>query len=603
MTPSQTPIPLSSDYGSISVRLLQVIAVFLVLCGFNSMKAAVINANSPSLSDVQAAVNQSHDGDTVNVPAGTAIWASNLLINDSISLIGAGSNSTFIVDNNANRSISGCLINASVDNNAEFRISGFCFEGANNGEAEDYNGEIEIGGTCFQVRVDHCYCTNYNGPMLLIYGWIYGVCDHCDFIANFRQGAQVYNCATMNGSLYGDGSWAAPEMLGSSNAFFFENNYFDDQATFAAANAIDCFDGSRVVFRYNVCQDTAPETHGTDSSGRERGFRTLEVYCNWLTNSAGNAPSYGQFRGGTGLCYSNTYSQGYGAVMDMETYRAFYANAYFGGGTGVNPWDSNSGTIFDSGTCGSVSSGVLTMTDISKNWTANQWVNYTLYDTNTGYASVIQGNTATTISFVDGSSVSGSSYLKFTVGDHYEITKPIALIDQDGRGQGDLLTNTANYQPYDTVTGKANWPNEKIEPIYYWSNTVGGVLSEPWVNSSPTVQLNRDYYEDVIPSGYTAYTFPHPLDTTTNTVSSSSNYTLTVVNGTGTGSYTNTAVVSISANEANTVSNGAFGFWNGSEIANTNSASTTVTMPASNLTVTAIYAPKPGGPIQVQTAP
>lgn len=567
----------------------------MILDVIGRVKAAEIAANSPSEKDVQAAVNQTHDGDTVTVPAGTGIWTTNLVINDSISLIGAGSNRTFIVDNNPNRNGPAALISASPDNNAEFRISEFCFEGSNNGESEDWNGEIGINGTCFKVRVDHCYCTNYNAPMLIIWGWIYGVCDHCDFIANFREGAQVYNCYTMSNSLYGDGSWAAPATLGSGNAFFFEDDYFRDLALNVAANAIDCYAGSRVVCRHSVFQDTAPDTHGTDTSGRMRGFRTIEVYNNWLTNTPGNSASPGIFRGGDGLCFSNAYSSGFGGIMGMETYRAFFSAPYWGGGTGANPWDSNSSTIFAQGVCAGV--GSVTITDTSKNWTPNQWVGYTLYDTNTQCGSIITANTSTTITFTGlGESVLGTagSYLQFSVGNHYQVLQPVALIDQDGRGQGDLL---AGVPPYDTVTGKASWPNEKLEPIYYWSNTVAGQLTEPGVNTSPTVKLNRDYYEDTIPAGYTPYVYPHPLDTT-NTGSSSFN--LTVVNGGGSGDYTSNAVVSISANQA---SNQTFDYWSGAHISNTNQANTTVTMPGSNLTVTAFYTPYPPSNLKPAPAP
>ncbi|MGH7978641.1 MAG: hypothetical protein ACREE6_04655, partial [Limisphaerales bacterium] len=226
----------------------------------DSTKGAVYKANSPSESDVQLAVNETHDGDTVNVPAGTATWTTDLLITNSIFLIGAGSNSTFIVDGNINRSGPPALISATLDNNAEFRLSGFCFEGVNNGLPEDWSGEIGIGGKCFQARIDHCLCAGYNGPMFIISGWIYGVADHNAFIEDFKEPFQFENCSTYGGSSYGDGSWAAPEMLGSSNAFFVENNYFQDLALNVAANAIDCYAGARVVFRYNFCQDTAPDT-------------------------------------------------------------------------------------------------------------------------------------------------------------------------------------------------------------------------------------------------------------------------------------------------------------------------------------------------------
>ncbi len=64
-------------------------------------------------------------------------------------------------------------------------------------------------------------------------------------------------------------------------------------------------------------------------------------------------------------------------------------------------------------------------------------------------------------------------------------------------------------------------------------------------------------------------------------------FVLTVVNGSGSGSYTSDSVVNISAN---TISGEVFTNWSGLDIANTNLASTTVMMPAANLTVTANFA-------------
>jgi hypothetical protein len=78
-------------------------------------------------------------------------------------------------------------------------------------------------------------------------------------------------------------------------------------------------------------------------------------------------------------------------------------------------------------------------------------------------------------------------------------------------------------------------------------------------------------------------------------------YTLTVVNGTGSGTYNSAAVVSISAS-LNSPGNGSFTNWSGLYIANTNSANTTVSMPASNLTVTANYAPLPPSNLRVARA-
>jgi hypothetical protein len=68
-------------------------------------------------------------------------------------------------------------------------------------------------------------------------------------------------------------------------------------------------------------------------------------------------------------------------------------------------------------------------------------------------------------------------------------------------------------------------------------------------------------------------------------------YLLTVVNGSGTGSYLPSAVVTVTANVP--AAGQSFLDWTGATVANANSASTTLTMPAASITVTANYSAAP----------
>ena len=54
----------------------------------SATQAAIRNAASPSLADVTAAINSAADGDTVMLPAGTAVWNSTLRITKGIALQG-----------------------------------------------------------------------------------------------------------------------------------------------------------------------------------------------------------------------------------------------------------------------------------------------------------------------------------------------------------------------------------------------------------------------------------------------------------------------------------------------------------------------------------
>ena len=61
-------------------------ALFFAASG--AAQATMINARSPSLTDVSNAIASAADGDTVIVPAGTAVWRSTLTVAKGITLQG-----------------------------------------------------------------------------------------------------------------------------------------------------------------------------------------------------------------------------------------------------------------------------------------------------------------------------------------------------------------------------------------------------------------------------------------------------------------------------------------------------------------------------------
>ena len=65
---------------------LALAALFFAASG--AAQATMINARSPSLTDVRTAIASAADGDTVIVPAGTAVWRDALTITKGITLQG-----------------------------------------------------------------------------------------------------------------------------------------------------------------------------------------------------------------------------------------------------------------------------------------------------------------------------------------------------------------------------------------------------------------------------------------------------------------------------------------------------------------------------------
>lgn len=600
----------------VAVRSLPILLVLLIFGGSNSVKAAIINATNVSLSAVQAAVNSAQPGDTVDVPAGTATWTSTLTINTDIQLIGAGIGQTVVIDGGSPNALQ--LISYTCSSNHFDRISGFTFQGTANNQP--YNGSIFIDGTCHAFRLDHCEFDLLNNYDVWFAGWVYGVVDHCLFYDHNTDGLEIEDDTYGGGAnRYGDGSWADQDNWGTTNAMYIEDNIFTN-ANDPGSPVVDSQAGGRFVFRYNYVTNADIVVHGTESPGRERSARLAEIYGNtfyWNPSANSGSPVPWCFfcRGGTAVMFSNTITGGYQYPIVFAAYREWSNNwkpwGMYNQWDGVSPWDpidTNNPNFLDSGTA-SVA-GTSSLTDNSKSWKINQWVGWWMANSNAGIASAIYSNNATTAFLVAGANSAGYDYpggtnLTFAAGQTYLIFSNVATIDMPGRGQGDLMADTVpgNGIPYDTVTGKTNWPNEVSDPIYEWGNSL--TMQIPYTSSgnygvseSVGVIQNRDWFDGIPKPGYTPLPYPHPLDTT-NGGSSPQTFTLTVVDGTGGGNYASNSVVSISADTANQT----FIYWAGMNIANTNQPNTTVTMPPFSLTVTAFCQPYPPSNLDVAPAP
>jgi hypothetical protein len=152
-----------------------------------------------------------------------------------------------------------------------------------------------------------------------------------------------------------------------------------------------------------------------------------------------------------------------------------------------------------------------------------------------------------------------STATAFTISDSPPQTTQDTLTVVNGSGSG-------SYSPNTTVSITANAaPTGQV-----FQSWTGATVANPL---SPTTTL-------VMPSANTTVT-------ATYTTAPPPQYTLTVVNGSGSGSYAANTTVSISANAA--PAGQVFQSWTGATVANPSSPSTTLVMPSANTTVTATY--------------
>src|SRR5580658_7590370 len=91
-------------------------------------EAAVRNAASAAESDVAAAIAKADNGDTVMVPPGVSTWTSILQVTKGITLMGAGTNSTTIIDEVPRTRSYAAFINAILTPKQSFRLTGFTFQ-------------------------------------------------------------------------------------------------------------------------------------------------------------------------------------------------------------------------------------------------------------------------------------------------------------------------------------------------------------------------------------------------------------------------------------------------------------------------------------------
>ena len=144
-------MPRKSRKGLLSS--LALVALFFAASG--AAQATTINARSPSITDVSNAIASAADGDTVIVPAGTAVWRDALTITKGITLQGqtttdstngTAADNTIIQDTDARRRPGGYpFITVESKLGRSYRITGLTFDGGG-ATTMNYNGAVQLSG-------------------------------------------------------------------------------------------------------------------------------------------------------------------------------------------------------------------------------------------------------------------------------------------------------------------------------------------------------------------------------------------------------------------------------------------------------------------------
>jgi hypothetical protein len=498
---SNSPFVSRPNYAVLSSLLAA-----LLFAASGAAQAKIINAASPSLTDVKRAIASAVHGDTVIVPAGTAAWTSCLTITKGITIQGqtttnsdngTASDQTILIDNLVRVAGGQGYFHCSTSTADQLlRITGITFSGQGGIQTIMPNGAIRLhGNPNMPVRIDHCHFMHLNhSPMVAVYGAIFGVSDHNvfdDFVAqDFSH--------EINGYGYGDEAWSERAGFGGPKFFFMEDNYiYLPSYGNGGGGGVNAFFGGKYVFRYNHVWNATTLGHSTASSWlRGRGVRAQEIYNNdWHFSNPGAMDGT---TGGSLIAHDNTFDGMLVTGWGLQVYRQFYSyGPPFYGASGDSPWDVNDPQQYDSGTATSATPS--TITDSTKHWSPNQWVGYSLKRTSDNAVGYITSNTSNTLKLLTWIPVN------WTTGNQYQIHKTLTILDQPGRGKGDLLTG-------DPPT-PVGWPHQEQEPCYSWNNvhTPTGAHLNFVLGHGSTIQEGRDFFNDTPMPGYSPYTYPHPL--------------------------------------------------------------------------------------------
>jgi hypothetical protein len=293
-------------------------AFVLYLCLGIVCEAATLQSSTGNLSDVQAAVNVAKPGDTVVLPSGNFVWTNVLRLSKSVTLAGAGANSTF-VSRDSGIGYTGELVSINPTSDVPVRVTGIHFDSVGVGYGYHRLPCVAIWGPqggswgLTQIRIDNCYFNGGEDAVEWNYR-AYGVVDSSTF----------HNC-TYGVVAYADGDydWSRPIVYGSSNAGYVEDCTFKfDSGISAFDTVVDLNRGGRLVFRHcNFDLSAFPGynfgsiwmTHGNQaywtgnqSADNARAGVLLEVYNNTITVNQGYRITY--LRGGRALVYGNSFT-------------------------------------------------------------------------------------------------------------------------------------------------------------------------------------------------------------------------------------------------------------------------------------------------------
>ncbi len=313
-----------------------------------------LTATTGNLTDVQQAVDQALDGDTVCVPAGFYTWASHVgWANKDVTVLGAGVGNTVITRDGGDNQYTFYVVLSNATK-GQFRISGMTLQGAAQVTSVIYITSSTLAAVpAGRWRIDHLRMNFPTGQRSGVHvtGVNYGVIDHVTF--DWNDGAAIRLAAFLSTECY-TGSLLAGDFANQQALDLGTDRFVVvEDSTLTAANGrpLAAYDassgGGRLVWRHNTVTGGFLYNHWT--RGCEMASQVMEIYHNTFIGTAGYSAYPMRIEAGTGVVFNNTVQNYNGGapylIIDDRRSGGFggESSAPLGACDGSHAWDGNAG--------------------------------------------------------------------------------------------------------------------------------------------------------------------------------------------------------------------------------------------------------------------
>jgi hypothetical protein len=303
-----------SDHVAVHTRHLKLL-ILLATAFFGCFSTRIafasdVASESGTAEDIQKAANIARPGDSITIPKGKFLFHGQVFLPDGVSVRGAGKNDT-ILEKTDRLSEWQPMFSVDCKTGRPFAFSGVTLQGAGrelqaSAVPSDHIQDqgLVLRGKCRDFRIFANRFTKFSraGVELIgdngsVVGEPVGVIFENDFIDNWSQ--HLGYGVAVNGSA---SSWGKPLTLGTDQAVFLEDNYFEENRCAVQAN-----NGARYVFRHNRIVNNREDSAAIYAHGIgpwPRGTRSFEIYDNNLRNNVSRWAGIA-LGGGSGVIFDN----------------------------------------------------------------------------------------------------------------------------------------------------------------------------------------------------------------------------------------------------------------------------------------------------------